>query len=479
MFNDQFYPTPKPLIDLMMAPYVKEYRGRWGGTEKHVAGVTSMLEPECGKADIPDHLVEEYGFDKRKISCIEIEPELMQLTQAKGYKVIDTDFLTFSDLYHFDFIVMNPPWRNGAEHLLKAWDVVAEGGRIVCVLNAETIRNAETTKRRLLMEIIERYGRVEEVGKAFLDAERPTAAEAVIIWLEKPKKEDSFDFNYTDFEKDRKVDEFGEYTENALASASRIKALVDQYEAAKAQVIEINRLEAKYRFYTQGVVKRKPEDVEPEPLNDKINNLKALFWKYVFEDSKMGKITTSAYQERFMQLSTATASLSFNVVNIEYVLQTFLLNYQTILLDCLVAVFEKATNFAARENRIDEGWKTNSSWRLAKKIIIPYGIEYNQWGSWTDNWQKRSFYEDLDKVMCYIDGRRFAGILSIADAIDGRIKWINSGNKLHYAEKFDTTYFQVRFYKKGTVHLWFKDETLWQKFNIKAAEGKNWIGEGN
>ena len=53
----------------------------------------------------------------------------------------------------------------------------------------------------------------------------------------------------------------------------------------------------------------------------------------------------------------------------------------------------------------------------------------------------------------------------------------------HYvASPFDNTavsqYFHIRFFKKGTVHLSWRHEHLWQEFNVTAAKGKRWLGLG-
>jgi len=38
-------------------------------------------------------------------------------------------------------------------------------------------------------------------------------------------------------------------------------------------------------------------------------------------------------------------------------------------------------------------------------------------------------------------------------------------------------FFDIKFWKKGTVHLKWRDLALWQQFNITASAGKKWIGE--
>jgi len=33
----------------------------------------------------------------------------------------------------------------------------------------------------------------------------------------------------------------------------------------------------------------------------------------------------------------------------------------------------------------------------------------------------------------------------------------------------------IKFYKKGTIHLTFKDEALYQEFNYRACHAKKWL----
>lgn len=40
---------------------------------------------------------------------------------------------------------------------------------------------------------------------------------------------------------------------------------------------------------------------------------------------------------------------------------------------------------------------------------------------------------------------------------------------------FKSSYFEMRCYKKGTLHLLFRDRKLWERFNLTAADGKNWL----
>jgi len=44
--------------------------------------------------------------------------------------------------------------------------------------------------------------------------------------------------------------------------------------------------------------------------------------------------------------------------------------------------------------------------------------------------------------------------------------------------KCESTFFEIRYYMKGTLHLYFRDERLWNQFNILAAKGRNWLPSG-
>ena len=74
------------------------------------------------------------------------------------------------------------------------------------------------------------------------------------------------------------------------------------------------------------------------------------------------------------------------------------------------------------------------------------------------------------------------GICDIVDAAmkeDQRNYWsgkIPVDYKNVYERTHDSYFFTIKLYKKGTMHLTFKDIDVWARFNQAAAEGKNWLG---
>lgn len=150
--NKEFYPTPESLLEKIFA-------------EVDWEDVHTVLEPSAGKGDIVDYIVkhgnrtrDNYKYDKDlDIDCIEPDNNLQHILKGKGYRLVHNDFLSFTTYKQYDLVVMNPPFSNGDKHLLKALELQKNGGNIICILNAETIRNPFSNTRKLLMEKLEEY----------------------------------------------------------------------------------------------------------------------------------------------------------------------------------------------------------------------------------------------------------------------------------------------------------------------------------
>ena len=213
---DEFYPTPPELIAKMLAPVIRQ-------------SCKTILEPSAGKGDILDFIalykknegagyhwymkrfeksnfedipqmilqdtVKDFKDGKRAseglkyAECVEIDSNLCSILRDKGYRVYNDDFLLYDDDKHFDLIVMNPPFSSGDEHLLKAISIAEKaGGKIVCLLNAETVKNPYSNKRKLLASKLEKYGaEIEFVENAFSDAERKTDVEVAVVRIDIPE----------------------------------------------------------------------------------------------------------------------------------------------------------------------------------------------------------------------------------------------------------------------------------------------------
>ena len=169
----EFYPTPRGLIDRMLA-----------GID--FLEVESVLEPSAGAGDIAEAVAgrmksanyrsREYSPD---IDCIEINEDLRGILKSKGHRVVHDDFLTYQSKKKYNLIVMNPPFSDGDKHLTKALALQeVHGGGVVCLLNAETLRNTHTNVRKALYQrLLDLGASIEYLPGEFESAERRTSVD--------------------------------------------------------------------------------------------------------------------------------------------------------------------------------------------------------------------------------------------------------------------------------------------------------------
>ena len=132
----------------------------------------------------------------------------------------------------YDLIIMNPPFSNGCKHLLKALEMQQRnGGAVICLLNAETLKNECTNERIMLNRMLEEYNAdIQYIQDAFVDAERKTSVEIALIKVKLPDvHRESFIFDTLE-----KAKEHREYTYNAentqVAKNDFLRVIVEQYK---------------------------------------------------------------------------------------------------------------------------------------------------------------------------------------------------------------------------------------------------------
>lgn len=498
MFGEQFYPTPRAVIERMLSPWTLVLKE---GGPRLMPG-SSFLDPSAGKGDLLDYLNEVFGIRKSHLLAIELDPHLRSILAANGYTVLDSDFLGYSDPAPIDRIVMNPPFAHGDEHLLHAWDLLEDGGKLVCVLNAETIRNPYSTRRKLLLNLIETVGAVEFMADAFVDAERSTDVEIAIVWLNKPDNKARDWFGNRHFQHDPAVDDDEQFAPNALASTDVLQQLVAQFDRSVELIKQQHVLERELMYYNRQTsvtssferdedARRgiSPEEREQrdgkaddkavqQKLSEKIAELKKMYWKYIIRRTKILERVTSQYRKALEKQIEQTTTMSFTYRNVMEVLQGFVQDRQAIMMECVDNVFDM-TMYYHKDNRVwEEGWKSNKSWKCNHKIVIPSAVEKNAWGAWSMRYRTQDFFVDLDKVLCWISGVPYDSDVSTTAAVEARMQALRQDDTLNYSDKFETHFFWVRFFQKGTLHLEFKDRDLLARFNLVAAQGKPDLGSG-
>lgn len=441
-----------------------------------------ILDPSAGTGVLLEKVQEKIGSRHYapKMYAIEIDPNLRLILQAKSsdrdtdfnVKVIGSDFLKYDEPISYDRIIMNPPFANGVVHVLKAWQILADGGRIVSLLNKETITNPYSKQRMILKHLIEQYGSVKDMKRCFVESDHPTDVEVVMVVLNKPKKEKT---NFGEkFNSDSPIGDDQPIDVNPLASANLIHALVDQYKKAQSLLIQRHELNKQLKFYLPSDMAdyslKSAYNIEPI-LSEEIKTLKNTFWSLVFSRAKIAQRTTSKFQKDFEAFQNTQANMAFSVENISEMLLSFFSNYDDIMLDSMIKQFDSITAYH-KENRIyPEGWKTNEGWKIANKIIWPYGVNADSWSVHTCS-GSYDFLSDLDRIFCYLSGKKFPEDVTLTT-----YRALSDGcTRKCFGEWLESDFFKIKFFKKGTIHLVAKDSKILEEFNLRVARGKNWIG---
>lgn len=484
--NSGFYPTPSKLAGKMLSCV------DW-------ATVFSILEPSAGKGDLADavsRFVEDTRNSRRVfihqrepyIDCIERDSDLAALLRGKGLLVVHDDFLTFHTRKQYDLCVMNPPFDCGDEHLLKALSLMERGGQIVCLLNAETIRNPYTNRRKLLVQNLrEHHAHIEFIENAFAHAQRPTDVEIALVYVNIPRKENTSDILSS---LRRASENSAENSEQAgyLDSSDWLQNMIDGFEfEAKLGEKIINEFSALRPFFERGENYSKPllslevgiknTGNNASMLNAYLFGLRAKYWGNLLRRPELTEKMTSAMQQDYNNKVESLSEYDFSRYNIETVMREIAVHLSRGVEESILDLFEKFSTkhswYPESENNIHyyNGWATNKAHKVGMKVIIPAnGCCADKWrNEKLDTYRVNNLISDLERAMNYLDRGETSFRMPVDRAV--RIANINDMNKA------DFTYFTCTFYKKGTCHIKFKPEAsrIIDRLNIFAGQKKNWL----
>lgn len=503
MFSEEFYPTPKNLLARMLkrfemnADVLDRLQDRGNHHKFSCFSNKAILDPSAGKGDILDYITENSHYvDKPdNFSAIEKNIDLQSVLREKEYPVIASDFLDYNDDVYFDYIIMNPPFSNGDEHLLHAIKI-AKNTEIVCVLNAQTIKNPGTKRRKLLLEQINNFGEVEFVQDAFKDAERQTGVEVAIVYLNIQKEDERFNFDFEDFE-DSGVNTDFDIANNEVAREDLIGNLNLRYEEVRKSYAEFLKAEAKYKHYKKIFLEGESFHSEGDWQLEKgtpqqkytflSGKLKGFMWRKVIKQLDVEKYMSSKVLSNFNAFINQQTKMAFTKENVGSFFQTIMGNRKMIWDKAVVDVFDMLTDFYKDNRNHVEGWRTNDKFKINRKIILPNWCKWNtaymnqqdikDYGAYFEvDYRDRTKYEDIDKVMAYLSGESLKEQHKINFALEQHFSQLG---KVRTGEKIDNVcdskYFDIKFFRKGTVHLTFKDKKLWNEFNMTACASKNWL----
>lgn len=478
MFENEFYPTPQNVIEKML-------------TGLNLNTVGSILEPSAGKGDIATALDKKikatYSNRKLDIDTIEIDKNLVAILKNKNIRVIHNDFLTLKTFKKYDLIIMNPPFSNGDKHLLKALDMQKNGGQIIALLNADTIRNPFSNIRRQLLRTLDEktdYS-IEYLTESFANAEHSTNVDVALLRINvKEVKQPSY-FK-SELEKAAKMQEIGQEETFQLANSDMLREIVHQYNLETELGVKlINEFKAMKPFLLRSFDEDRKNDTilylqtnvignyssENVSVNDYLKLVRYKYWSALFENSKFtGDLTTnllSNLQSRISEFADYDFTL-FNIYSLQLDLSK---NMNSSLEDTIIKLFDKLSHqfsYAEYSSNVHyfNGWSTNKAWYINKKIVMPIKSPWNFLNNISFS---TIIYElrDIEKVLRYFNGNKQTKI-DLSEAL-------KEAEVTEQSRNIETEFFYITFYKKGTAHITFKDLELLKRFNIYAGQKKAWL----
>jgi hypothetical protein len=147
-----------------------------------------VLEPSAGRGALSDLLAAIVPGDR--LYQVELLASNHRVLIEKGYlapRLILGDFLAVERLPRFDRVVMNPPFerRQDVRHVLRAYELLAPGGRIAAIMSAGTSFREDrlTAQLRALVESSPGGAIIDNPDGAF--AESGTEVRTITVTLGK------------------------------------------------------------------------------------------------------------------------------------------------------------------------------------------------------------------------------------------------------------------------------------------------------
>lgn len=508
--NDQFYPTPPALAEKMLEGLDMNF-------------VSTVLEPSAGKGDLVTAIARKNQLSYRNreidVDCCEIDSYLRQILQynfseekkheigaAQGYHtreydlidhtklhVVHDDFLTYSSMKHYDLILMNPPFQDGAKHLLKALHMQRDGGLVICLLNAETLRNPYTDMRQDLVRMLQELNaEITFVDDAFRDAERSASVDVAIVRVHIQEAEHESEFwsrmkkaiAESDPQPDPELKALvaGDYIDQAITlyntEVAATMEFVKEYRALVPYIYTDLSPQDKYRAPILTLTVSGDRGASGFDQQRYMRTVRLKYWRALFKNEKFVGRLTSNLRERYEKQVDRMADYEFSAFNIKQIMIEMNAEMTQGVEDSIMGLFDKLTIEHSwfpecKNNRhYYTGWATNKAHKVGKKCIVPENMFRDSWGygsDYLDTFKAYKVLSDLEKSLDYLGGEGPEGY-----DLNARLEWAKQSGQ---TRNIQLKYFAIDIFKKGTTHIKFYPETmkLVDRLNIYASQKKGWL----
>lgn len=480
----QWYPTPLKL-------------GRQAWAKFKNKNIVRVLEPSAGDGALikaHPHWDQRGYYRMPPVDAIEMDLTKHDAIRSCGADVVGIDFMSFANGAMYSHVILNPPFKYGAQHVLKAWEILWDG-ELVAIINAETLRNPFSKERQMLARLIQLYGEVEFIQDAFQgsDVVREAEVEIALVYLKKEANldvdifGDMFDGLAHDGETGEGLaGQFRQMFEVALPN-SLIENRVATFNAAVRAMQGAVFAEAKAMHYASLLGKTMAEHIDQKGA--KASNVETLTYVKTTIAERYGKLKDSSWAG-ILRSSNVTSKLSSKaqrrveseferIKKLEFTCQTiygFLLgiveSQGQIQIDMACDVFDAISQHHSDNTVWYKGWKSNDKHRTCgRKIkLTRFVIPRNR--TWCDSldWDSMQMLRDFDKVFAMLDAQA-APEVSLESLFTNHLRELKNGGRL------SGSYFDVRFYPgAGTIHFFpNKKKNLVDRLNRLVGRHRQWL----
>ena len=323
----------------------------------------------------------------------------------------------------------------------------------------------------------------------FEEAERKTSVEIAVVKVTIPEKEKESE--YFEMYRKLKIKRYmeTEETENALpADRDFIKTIIMQYETeVEAGIAFINEYKALQKHIMHSV----KEDEYDTPIlelkvkggygysaNSFVKEVRLKYWKALFANPEFTGKMTSDMQNQYQREVNELAEYDFSRYNIMQIKERMEKTAIKGIEDCIIALFDELTfrysfNEYSDNIHLYNGWKTNDACKINQKVILPwYSAKHHNYGTGKDElvidqWENLEKLCDIEKALNYLDCGRTTEV-----DLHSRL---SAAQQIGQNKNIHLKFFDVTFYKKGTIHIVFTNEELLKKLNIFGSQKKGWL----
>jgi len=465
-----------------------------GLEDSQLPWLAERLDEDCAgspwRRELRAHLRRKFCTLRNRYA-VEVDIRHHAALRAAGLTILGLDFLDVQSLAHISQVIMNPPFNQGVQHVLHAWDVVYDA-EIVAIINAESIRNPFSQERQRLVNLIEAHGSVEFLQDEFTDhVDRKTTVEVALIYLEKLpastvdwtaimanlKVGDNFKGAEIDTEVCTALALPGNFIKDThhrfriaveaarkAAEAAAIAAHTKADLGVSLEMMQAKGVDNQHRDPTRPIRDAANENFLPSYVE-----LKRIAWAQIIRSTLLTNKLSNQAQKRVEAEAETMYSMEFSIANIHGFLAGVLHSMGDIYRNMVCDLFDTIIGRSNENLVFYRSWKSNEKHRVGMRIrrsrfIIPHMEADTKRGF---AYSSEQLLADIDKVFGYLHG------------ISGPYAGLVDASQKHHvasAERIESEFFDFRFYEgTGTLHVYPRSAAVIEKINRFVGRERQWL----